>query len=106
MKLLSLLLIALIIGTGFVPQPATRMKINAANMQMMKLHPHKGDCCNNNKKNANSTFCNFCVLCVAFIAPVNPGVQRNFVPVSADYPEMVQSKLTDYNSSQWRPPSA
>jgi hypothetical protein len=106
MKPLSLLLIILILVSGFSQPPAMRMKISVANTQMMKLHPHKGDCCNKNKKNANSTFCNFCVLCIAFIVPVKPGVQRNFVPVSADYPDMVQGKLTNYSSSQWRPPNA
>ncbi len=81
MKPLSLLLVILILLSGFSQPLPMRMKISAANMQMMKLHPHKGDCCNKNKKNAGSTFCNFCVLCVAFIAPVKPGVQRDFVPV-------------------------
>jgi hypothetical protein len=106
MKPLSFLLIILILISGFSQPQATRMKMTAANIYMMKHHLHKGGCCNKNKHDASGSFCNFCVLCIAFIIPVKPGVQRNFAPGRANYPDMVQSKLTDFSSSQWRPPNA
>jgi len=106
MKPLSFLLVILILASGFSQPPAMRMKMSAANIYMMKHHLHKDGCCNKNKQNPSATFCNFCILCIAFIIPIKPGVQRNFVPSKADYPDMVQSKLTDFSSSQWRPPNA
>jgi len=107
MKPLSFLLVILILAPGLSQPPAMRMKMNEKEMRlMMKNHTHKGGCCNKNKQNANGAFCNYCVLCIAFIVPVKPGIQRNFVSGAANYPDMMQSKLTDFNSSEWRPPNA
>jgi hypothetical protein len=106
MKPLSFLLVVLILASGFTQPPAMRMKMSAANTYMMKHHLHKDGCCNKNKQNSSGTFCNYCVLCIAFIVPVKPGIQKNFVSGHSDYADMVQSKLTDFSSSQWRPPNA
>jgi hypothetical protein len=93
--------------SGFSQPPAACTKTSKADMcKMMKHHPQKDGCCNKNKHDAGGSFCNFCVLCVAFIIPLKPGVQRNFVSAVAAYPDMVQSKLTDYSPSCWRPPNA
>jgi hypothetical protein len=105
MKPLSFLLVVLILASGF-SQPPMRMQMSAANTYVMNHHLHKSGCCNKNKQNLSGTFCNFCVLCIAFIVPVKPGIQRNFVSGRADYTDLVQSKLTDFSSSQWRPPNA
>ncbi len=107
-KLLSFLLVILVLSPGFINPPGKdmRMKMSQVSMAAPMKHPgNKGGCCNN-KQNTGGTFCNFCVLCVAFIIPVKPGIQRNFATVSVNYPELVQSKLTDYNPSCWRPPNA
>jgi hypothetical protein len=106
MKPLSFLLVLLILAPGLSQPPPMCVKIDGANMGMMKYNPLKDDCCNKNKKNTNNTICNYCVLCIAFIIPAKPGTQRNFVTMPVDYPEMVQSKLTDFSSSLWRPPNA
>src|SRR6185437_2766712 len=99
MKLISFLLVILILASGFSQPPAACTKTSKADMcrMMMMHHAHKSGCCNKNKHDSGSNFCNFCVLCVAFIIPVKPGVQRNFVSVVAAYPDMVQSKITDYS---------
>src|SRR5580693_8407368 len=100
MKLLSFLLVILIIASG-LSQPPACAKISTTNMVMMKHKPVKDDCCNKNKQSTNNTPCNYCVLCIAFIIPAKTGIQRNFVTRAVDYPEMVQSKLTDFSSSPW-----
>jgi len=82
------------------------MKMSTTSVAMVKRHMQKDGCCNKNKQTTNTNFCNYCVLCIAFIVPVTPGIQRNFESGGADYPDMVQSKLTDFSSSQWRPPNA
>jgi hypothetical protein len=82
------------------------MKMSAGDTCMMKHQAQNGDCGNKSKQNSSSTFCNFCILCIAFIVPVKPGIQRNFVSGIACYGDLVQGKLTDFNPSHWRPPNA
>jgi len=107
MKPLSLLVAILILVSGLNQPPANCAKKSAAKYScMMKHQPHKDGCGNKDKRNASNTSCNFCVLCIAFVVPVKPGIQRNFVSGIVEYPEMVQNKLTDFSSSQWRPPNA
>jgi hypothetical protein len=106
MKLLSVLLIIGILGAGFTQPPPMHKKMNDADSCMMKRLAHKPGGCSNNKQNSGNTFCNYCVLCIAFIIPVKPGIQRNFVSALTVYPELVQSELTDFNCSPWRPPNA
>jgi len=106
MKPLSFLLVVLILVGGFATPPAMGMKKSMVKMCMMMRHAGKTECPNKNKKDACGTACNFCVLCVAFIVPAKPGIQRNFALISVGYPELAQSKLTDYDPSCWRPPTA
>jgi len=106
MKPLSLLLVILLLTSGFSQPQASCMKAGKTDTCMMKHHTQKDGCCNKGKHNPSSSLCTFCVLCVAFIVPVKPGIQRNFVSAVAVYPDMVQSKLTDYSPSCWRPPNA
>jgi hypothetical protein len=106
MKSLSFLLVILILAAGFTEPPAMYMKTTGKVSCMMNNCAHKDDCSSSkSKQDANCPFCNYCVLCIAFIIPVKPGIQRHFVSISVSYPEMVQSKLTDFNSSPWRPPN-
>jgi hypothetical protein len=106
MKPLSFLLVILMLASSLSQPPSVCMKIGEANVVMMKYKPIKDDCCNKNKQNTKGTFCNYCVLCCTFIIPAKTGIQRNFVTRAVDYPEMVQSKLTDFSSPPWRPPNA
>jgi hypothetical protein len=105
-KVFSFLLIVLIFGSGFVkpPEMSAHLKMNIHDGCMMKQHQDKPGGCN--KQHNTAPFCNFCVLCIAFIVPVKPELQRNFASLLKDYPDMGQSKLTDFNSSHWRPPNA
>jgi hypothetical protein len=106
MKLLSFLLVALIMLSGFSEPQVRRIQMDAANKTVGGHHIDKSGCCSKNKKGATGgKFCNFCVLCIAFIVPVKPVDLRNFAPVSTSYPEAVQSKLSDYHSECWRPPT-
>jgi hypothetical protein len=82
------------------------VKMNAARSCAVSHQPHKPGCGNNSKQHTNNSFCNYCVLCIAFIIPVKPGIQRDFASGFVSYPELLQSKLTDYNPSCWRPPNA
>ena len=113
MKLLSLLLVVLILASAFSKPPVVGMKTNAANNCTLKHKAAKPSCCpksnsnkNNNKMHTDGSFCYYCVLCIAFIIPAKPGIQRNFVLSSVIYADLVQSKLTDFNSPPWRPPTA
>ena len=91
------------------------MKINAGKVCMMKHQPNKAGCCNkahkadkSNKGNQHTggSFCYYCVLCIGFIIPAKIGIQRNFASASANYADLEQSKLSDYNPACWRPPNA
>ncbi|MDB4903880.1 MAG: hypothetical protein JWQ63_3161 [Mucilaginibacter sp.] len=106
MKPLSFLLVILVFASGFIQPPAMHMKMSDKMSCMMNNHANKGGCNNKSKQNADCPFCNYCVICITFIVPVKPGIQRHFVSGLVNYPEMVQSKLTDFNSSLWRPPNA
>ncbi len=73
---------------------------------MMAKHSCKHAPCSHNKNEKSGQNCAFCILCCAFIMPFKPAAQRNFAPGKVDYPNLLQSKLTDFNASPWRPPAA
>ena len=62
--------------------------------------------CSHNKNERSGQSCAFCILCVAFVVPFKPGIARNFATGKVNYPHPLQSKLTDFNASPWRPPAA
>jgi len=72
----------------------------------MENHSCKHSPCTNSKKDKSGQSCAFCILCVAFIVPFKPAVQRDFATGKAAYPHLLQSKLTKFNTSPWRPPAA
>jgi hypothetical protein len=117
MKLiLSSLLILLILASGY-SYPATMCKNSGTSGSCMVKH-QSGSCTmkrkackqdggdQSKKHNTGGPFCEYCILCIAFIVPVNPVALRSFVAIAVNYPDLAQSKLTDYNPSCWRPPNA
>jgi hypothetical protein len=107
MKLFSLFLAVIILVSGLFGSPVATMKMDAAKHAMMKHQMAKPGCCNKSKQqHTNGSFCYYCVLCISCIIPVKPGIQRNFVSASVSYPDLAQSKLSDYNPLCWRPPNA
>jgi len=115
MKLLSFLVVIMVLLSGFAEPSGTCMKRNAGKACLMKHQPNKAGCCDkkNNAQKSNKgnqhtggSFCYYCILCIAFIIPAKPGVEGNFVFISAKYADMAQDKLSDYNPLCWRPPNA
>lgn len=109
MKLLSFLLIIVMVASAFSKPPVAAMKMTAGSSCCMKGKQHKPACSKESSpgsKHTNGTFCYYCVLFVGFIIPAKAGINQNFVATPAEYPDMAQSKLTDYNPSCWRPPNA
>ncbi|MDP9047399.1 MAG: hypothetical protein M3N14_04630 [Bacteroidota bacterium] len=106
MKLLSLLLVIMILASAFAKPPGLAIKMNAAKCGMMKNQQPKPGGCNKSKQHTNGAFCYYCLICFAFVIPARLGVQRNLLSRSVNYPDVVQSELSDYNPSCWRPPNA
>ena len=115
MKLLSFLLVVMILLSGFAKPSEACMKTSAIKTCVMKHEPNKAGCCDKTNKSDKSnksnhhtsgSFCYYCVLCIAFIIPSKIGIERNFASSSAGYADLVQSKLSGYNPSCWRPPNA
>jgi len=72
----------------------------------MENHPCKHRPYANNKKDKSGQNCAFCILCVAFIVPFKPAAQKYFATGKVDFPRPLQSELTYFNASPWRPPAA
>ncbi|HWZ14191.1 MAG TPA: hypothetical protein VNW95_03055 [Mucilaginibacter sp.] len=107
MKRFSFFLAIIILASGLFGSPVAAMKMDCAKHTVVKHQVAKPACCNKSKpQHTNGSFCYYCVLCIACIIPTKPGIGRNFVSVSVSYPDLVQSKLSDYNPSCWRPPNA
>jgi hypothetical protein len=112
-SLLCLLLIVLVLTSGFsYPTGNCGQAKSAASCAtvkdicMMVKHSCNHSPCSHSKNEKSGQSCAFCILCVAFVIPFKPGIARNFATGKADYPRLLQSKLTDFNASPWRPPAA
>ena len=111
--LLCFLLIALVLTSGFSyptgncgqAEPSVPCA-TVKDMCMMANHSCTHAPCNQHKKDKPGQSCAFCILCVAFVVPFKPGIQKDFATGKVDYPHPLQSKLTDFNASPFRPPAA
>jgi len=111
--LFCFLLIVLVLTSGFSYPTGNcshaKSAVSCATVKdicMMVKHSCNHAPCSRSKNERSGQSCAFCVLCCAFVMPFKPGIERNFAASKIDYPRMLQSKLTDFNASPWRPPTA
>jgi len=111
--LLCLLLIVLVLTSGFSYPTVSCPQAKQASSCMMKKslcmrenHSCKHSPCSHSKNEKSGQSCAFCILCCAFVMPFKPDIQRDFATGEIDYARLAQSKLTDFNASPWRPPTA
>jgi hypothetical protein len=111
--LFCFLLVVLVLTSGFsypmdhCGQTKSAATCAKANDKCMMAKQCKHAPCNQHKKDkSGQTLCSFCILCVAFVVPFKPDTQRHFATGSVEYAQLLQSKLTDFNTSPWRPPAA
>jgi hypothetical protein len=110
--LLCLLLIVLALTSGFSYPLGncgqTKPAVSCAAVKdrcAMPNHSCKHSPSDQHKKDKPGQSCAFCILCVAFVVPFKPGIERDFATGQVEYPHLLQSKLTDFNASPWRPPA-